>query len=200
MNLENINPRYFLAVSLTVLWLAATVTGFWFFKYGNIQPFLPEEAVFFDTAAMATELEGRLADAEAAAPTVIHFWDPACICSRFTTPHANDLMATYGARGVQFIVMVPRAELLAEAAQAFPRATDIRVVDGFTPPSSPAAALLAPDGQLAYFGPYSEGATCTVQDGAFVETVLDQLATGINPRRMNTLAVGCFCQWPDDAT
>jgi hypothetical protein len=49
-------------------------------------------------------------------------------------------------------------------------------------------------GQLAYFGPYSEGLTCS-SSNSFIEPILEALAEGRKVDASNTLAVGCFCDW-----
>ena len=61
-------------------------------------------------------------------------------------------------------------------------------------PASPAVAIWDRTGQLAYFGPYSEGATCT-SSNSFIEPILEALSAGRPVSASNTLAVGCFCDW-----
>ena len=61
-------------------------------------------------------------------------------------------------------------------------------------PASPAVAIWDRAGQLAYFGPYSEGAVCN-SSNSFIEPVLDALINNRPVNAANTLAVGCFCDW-----
>ncbi|KAE8236751.1 hypothetical protein A4X03_0g9338, partial [Tilletia caries] len=61
-------------------------------------------------------------------------------------------------------------------------------------PASPAVAIWDGQGQLAYFGPYSEGLTCS-SSNSFIEPILEALAEGRKVDASNTLAVGCFCDW-----
>jgi len=61
-------------------------------------------------------------------------------------------------------------------------------------PASPAVAIWDRQGQLAYFGPYSEGAVCT-SSNSFIEPILDALIAEHPVNASNTLAVGCFCDW-----
>jgi hypothetical protein len=61
-------------------------------------------------------------------------------------------------------------------------------------PASPAVGIWDKNGNLVYFGPYSEGATCT-SSNSFIEPILEALAQGRAVSATHTLAVGCFCQW-----
>lgn len=87
--------------------------------------------------------------AEAPRAALVHFWGPQCPCTGVATPRARTLTHDYRSRGGRLIVAVPNADLVKAAGQEFPEAVDILVVDGFEPPSSPAAALLGHDGRLA---------------------------------------------------
>lgn len=60
-------------------------------------------------------------------------------------------------------------------------------------PASPAVAIWDQQGQLAYFGPYSEGATCT-SNNSFIEPILKPQRRPPG-QRQQYLAVGCFCDW-----
>jgi hypothetical protein len=76
-----------------------------------------------------------------------------------------------------------------------PYRADREAIDRLGIPASPAAAVFNHEGQLAYFGPYSEGAACLTGNGDFVEQVLDKLLAGERPQQINTAAFGCFCDW-----
>jgi hypothetical protein len=52
------------------------------------------------------------------------------------------------------------------------------------------------DGNLAYFGPYSEGAVCN-SSNSFIEPILTALNEGRRVQASNTLAVGCYCPWTE---
>lgn len=64
-------------------------------------------------------------------------------------------------------------------------------------PASPAVAIWDRDGNLAYVGPYSEGAVCTSAN-SFIEPVIEALLAGRPLQSTGTLAVGCYCPWQDD--
>ena len=63
-------------------------------------------------------------------------------------------------------------------------------------PASPAVAIWDREGQLAYFGPYSEGLVCN-SSNSFIEPILEALEAGRKVDASNTLAVGCFCEWAE---
>lgn len=205
------HARLRLAAGLSLCWLLATAYAFWWFQLRNLQPFTANtgsHTVLFDAQRLHERLSALVSTAaagDAAAATVVHFWDPDCPCSRFNERHVNSIVATFRGRGVRFLVVARNggtltgAALQARAQAAFGR--DVRLVAAAPrsvaelTPSSPATAILDAHGQLAYFGPYSSGALCTAGTGAFVEKVLDQLLAGHNPQQWNTWASGCFCRW-----
>ncbi|MEB0151115.1 DUF6436 domain-containing protein, partial [Pseudomonas sp. CCC2.2] len=50
---------------------------------------------------------------------------------------------------------------------------------------SPAVAIWDHSGQLAYFGPYSEGATCNANN-SFIEPILQALSQGRSVKAIHT--------------
>jgi hypothetical protein len=204
-----------LATALSVCWLLATAYAFWWFQLRNLQPFDPDAAsrtVLFEARQINTALSALLSDTPVTADadrqnmaTVIHFWDPACPCSRFNERHVRDIVSGYRDRGIRFVVIARAGHglthdaLATRARAAFGDA--VQLMDAPTgtltdlTPSSPATAILDAEGELAYFGPYSTGALCTSTTGVFAERVLDQLLLGHNPQQWNTWASGCFCSW-----
>jgi hypothetical protein len=207
--------RKWLAATLSISWLLSTAYAFWWFQLRTLQPFdpvSPPQSVLFEAGRMTADLAALLAAdpargsaAERPVATVVHFWDPACPCSRFNEAHVRKIVAEYARRGVQFLVVARAGSGLSEAllaARAHRTFGDaVRLVNapsqaavGLTP-SSPATAILDADGKLAYFGPYSTGAVCTATQGLFAEKVLDQLLQGNHPQLWNTWASGCLCSW-----
>ena len=65
-------------------------------------------------------------------------------------------------------------------------------------PGGPSVAIWDASGQLAYVGPYSDGASCN-QDSSFIEPVLRALLAGraVNAARYDTLA--CLCELDEEA-
>lgn len=111
--------------------------------------------------------------------TVQQFIDPDCPCNRYVRDHREQLQARYSPQDINFDLLTPASS---------PEHIGI--------PSSPAVAIWDSDGQLAYFGPYSNGIICNAKT-SFIEPVLKQLKAGENPQISNTAGVGCFCPWPE---
>ena len=195
--------KYGVGIILVTLWVLATVYAFWWFQFRLLQPFVAngqEKTVLFDSDPLRSHLSsiGRNSSGTTNAITLVHFWDPECPCNRFNQVHVQQLMQEYGPRGVHFVVVAGKQ--IAQAKKIFSDPAVVEFIEELPaqsrPPSSPAVAIMDRSGELAYFGPYSVGAVCSVGNGAFVEKALDQVLSGINPKYWNTLAVGCFCSWP----
>ncbi|WKN21735.1 DUF6436 domain-containing protein [Azotobacter vinelandii] len=173
-----------LAILLAILGLAVLAAAYDWYR-GRYQ-----RTVLFDASGL------RLPPALAGPGPIrlVHFHDPACPCNVGNQQHLAELIERYGARGVSFhAVQRPgsRGGLPPALAALQPLAA---LPDGKAPPASPALAIWDRQGHLAYFGPYSEGATCTSAN-SFVEPILDALLEGRPVRAGGTLAEGCFCDW-----
>lgn len=174
---------------LAMLCAAALLLAYRWFETRYLRPF-DERAAVFAGAAL------RLPD-ELAGPgpiRLVHFWDPACPCNVGNQQHLAELIAAYAPKGVAFYAVQrpgSKGHLPADlgglqALAALPGSDAI--------PASPAVAIWDRQGQLAYFGPYSEGLVCN-SSNSFIEPILEALADGRRVDASNTLAVGCFCDW-----
>ncbi|WP_313738359.1 DUF6436 domain-containing protein [Pseudomonas sp.] len=130
---------------------------------------------------------------------VVHFWDPACPCNVGNQQHLTELLTRFASAEVTFfVVQKPRSHgRLPAPLNALPRLSDL--AGGNDIPASPAVAIWDRQGNLAYVGPYSEGAVCT-SSNSFIEPLLEALYAGRPVRATNTLAVGCYCPWSDAST
>lgn len=174
---------------LLLLWGAAMLAAFQWYEARFIRSFSEQTALFYG--------ERLRLPAELAGPgpiRLVHFWDPACPCNVGNQQHLAELLEHYGPLGVSFYaVQKPGSQ-----GQLPATLSTLRALPGLEGseqiPASPAVAIWDRDGQLAYFGPYSEGLTCT-SSNSFIEPILEALATNRPVSASNTLAVGCFCQW-----
>jgi len=125
---------------------------------------------------------------------LVHFHDPACPCNVGNQQHLAELVERYASRGISFFaVQRPGSQGgLPPALAALQTLAPLAGSEAL--PVSPALAIWDRQGRLAYFGPYSEGATCTSAN-SFVEPVLDALLEDRPVRATGTLAEGCFCDW-----
>ncbi|WP_252273601.1 DUF6436 domain-containing protein [Pseudomonas subflava] len=182
--------RKFLLVSLAAaLWLGAMLVAYQWFQSRYIRPFEERTELF-----MGSQL--RLpADLAGPGPIrLVHFWDPACPCNVRNQQHLGELVQQFAARGVQFYAVrkagsqgrLPANLAALQPLESLPGSEGL--------PASPAVAIWDQRGELAYFGPYSEGAVCTSAN-SFIEPILEALVAGRPVRADSNLAVGCFCDW-----
>ena len=172
-----------------LLWLGAMLTGLWWYKTRFIRPFSETTAIF---SGQQLRLPNSIAGSGAI--RFVHFWDPACPCNVGNQQHLAEMLERY-ADDVEFYHLqkpgssgqLPKVLSSMRHLSGLPGAEQL--------PASPAVAIWDRAGQLAYFGPYSEGAVCN-SSNSFIEPVLDALINNRPVKAANTLAVGCFCDWP----
>ena len=171
------------------LWLGAMLTGLWWYKTRFIRPFSETTAVF---SGQQLRLPNSIAGSGAI--RFVHFWDPACPCNVGNQQHLVEMLERY-ADDVEFYHLqkpgssgqLPKVLSAMRHLSGLPGAEQL--------PASPAVAIWDRAGQLAYFGPYSEGAVCN-SSNSFIEPVLDALINNRPVNAANTLAVGCCCDGP----
>ncbi|HGM5579224.1 TPA: DUF6436 domain-containing protein [Pseudomonas putida] len=155
----------------------------------------------FDSQATLFDGSQLQLPAELAGPgpiRVVHFWDPACPCNVGNQQHLAELIEQFAAQGVTFHVLQKpgsHGQLPANLGALQP-VSDLPGSEHL--PASPAVAIWDRKGQLAYFGPYSEGAVCNAGN-SFIEPVIQALLQGRQIQASNALASGCYCPWQKDA-
>ncbi|OYQ15713.1 thiol-disulfide isomerase [Pseudomonas mandelii] len=128
---------------------------------------------------------------------LVHFWDPACPCNVGNQQHLGELIEQYVPQGVEFYA-VQKPGSHGQLPNTLSRLKTITVLPGSEQiPASPAVAIWDRSGKLAYFGPYSEGLTCN-SNNSFIEPILQALSEGRTVGATHTLAVGCYCPWPEE--
>jgi len=173
-----------LIAALACLWLTLR-----WFEGRWLRPFVQTTQVFSGEALrLPQDIGGK------GAVRLVHFFDPACPCNALNQQHLGELIERYGARGVAFYaVQKPRSEgHLPAPLAALKPLPNLPGADNL--PASPALAIFDQDGELAYFGPYSEGALCN-SENSFVEPIIEALLAGKTVKASHNLAVGCFCDW-----
>jgi hypothetical protein len=172
-----------------VFWAVALAGAYWWYQLQYIRPFSQLVTVFSgDSLRLPADLAGP------GPIRIVHFWDPACPCNVGNQQHLAELVAHYAPLGVRFYaVQKPASQGQLPASLA--GLETLRELPGSAAlPASPAVAIWDKQGQLAYFGPYSEGANCT-SSNSFIEPILQALSADRQVSANNTLAVGCFCDW-----
>lgn len=129
---------------------------------------------------------------------VVHFWDPACPCNVGNQQHLAELLEHHGPQGVQFYA-VQKPGSQGQLPSTLSNLKPLERLPGSEHvPASPAVAIWDRGGKLAYFGPYSEGLTCN-SSNSFIEPILQALSDDRPVNAINTLAVGCYCPWANEA-
>jgi hypothetical protein len=181
-----------LASLLILVWAAAMLVAYWWYEARYLRSFSEQTALFYGEQL-------RLPD-ELAGPcpiSLVHFWDPACPCNIGNQQHLADLTERFGSQNVRFYA-VQKAGSQGQLPSTLSALQPLSSLPGSDQiPASPAVAVWDSAGQLAYFGPYSEGATCT-SSNSFIEPILDALIASRPVNASNTLAMGCFCDWQDN--
>ncbi len=182
--------RKTLFLSLLALICAVTLwMAYGWFQSRYIRAF-SEHATLFEGDAL------QLPDALAGPGPIrlVHFWDPACPCNVANQQHLGELQATFSPQGVQFYAVQKTGShgRLPADLDTFKALAAITGSEHI--PASPAVAIWDHQGHLAYFGPYSEGATCNASN-SFIEPILKALTEGRQVKATHTLAQGCYCPW-----
>lgn len=146
----------------------------WNAFHSNYRPFLPDTNTFPNSVP-------PLPDSQQI--TLYHFVDESCACTRFSIPHIEEVEARYAhVRHVQ----VKAGETVASALR-----------DRFNwVVASPALAIVSAQGNVLYYGPYTDGALCG-EGQSLVDLVMDRPTDASNSQWLNVLAYGCFCHWPE---
>lgn len=174
--------------------LAAVGLTFWLqeWRYAQATP-RPRELVQpplgarLATAAAVSEsgspLRKVLAPRTAAGPTVLHFFNPDCPCSRFNAAHLRQLSDEFAGRA-EFVAVLEGEGEAAELEEAFAAwDLDLRTVvdsDGGLAAAAgvyatPQAVVLAADGTLFYRGNYNVQRFCSERRTQFVRRALEAL-------------------------
>jgi len=179
---------YVLALICAVgLWAA-----YQWFEGRYIRAFSDQTALFAgDVLRLPPELSGP------GPIRVVHFRDPACPCNVGNQQHLGELLTRYMPQGVEFYVVQKAGNPapLPATLSAIKPLPDLPGAQHLS--ASPAVAIWDHSGQLAYFGPYSEGATCNASN-SFIEPILQALSEGRPVKATHTMAVGCYCPWRND--
>ena len=179
-----------LASLLILLWAVSMLYAYWWYEARYLRSFSDQTALFYgETLRLPAEMAGP------GPIRLVHLWDPACPCNIGNQQHLADLIERFGSQGVAFY-SVQKPGSNGQLPSTLDALLPLSALPGSGQlPASPAVAVWDRSGQLAYFGPYSEGATCS-SSNSFIEPILDALIDGRPVNASNTLAVGCFCDWP----
>ncbi|WP_054885489.1 MULTISPECIES: DUF6436 domain-containing protein [unclassified Pseudomonas] len=182
--IRQISAGLALVLCALVLWQAYAT-----FQSRYLRPF-DNQTTFFDGSQLQLP-----ADLAGPGPVrVVHFWDPACPCNVGNQQHLGELITQFAGQGVTFHVLQKagsHGQLPANLSSLQPIA---HLPGSEHLPASPAVAIWDRQGNLAYFGPYSEGAVCNASN-SFIEPIIKTLLAGRKVSASNTVGLGCYCPW-----
>lgn len=199
--------RRWLAGLLIGGWVGLTAGAFWYFEFQFLKPIVrpaSAKALQMGEAAPIRELETlsgeRIALGEGG-PTVLHFWNPECPCSRFNEPSVKR-MAEVNPE-VRFVLVIEEAELTAklrekvETTFPFPAVHDAdgAIAKAFGAFATPAACLLDAEGRVQFMGTYLATAYCSSQQTDAVQVALAAMLSG-KDAPASAPAYGCAIPMP----
>ncbi|MEX3985358.1 DUF6436 domain-containing protein [Paraburkholderia sp. EG287A] len=182
---------FFLCASLCIL-IGIGVALWLSFGVGGVASYSNQAVLFLDSdLRLPPDLAGNTGRIR-----VVHFWDPDCnTCNENTYAHLNYLITMFGGENIDFYSV--RKPGTHGQLPAFLRGKlkPLPGIEGMERiPASPAIAIWAADGKLAYAGPYSAGLVCS-SSNSFVEPILNRLVAGAHVEPAPMVADGCYCPW-----
>ncbi|ASP39670.1 hypothetical protein CHH28_13750 [Bacterioplanes sanyensis] len=194
--------HWWMSIAVMVLF-GATLVGLWWFQQQAVRPFITasDSADYWQAAQVEQRLQPlwqQLSDSQQ--PTLMHFWNPDCLCNQVSHRHYASLLEQFGIDDLRVVVVAPHTSSEQQRQQLL-ALNDGRIQVLTAPanlelPSSPSLALFHSEGQLAYFGAYGFGALCTVADDQLFPTLVERLQSGPYGPFMSVAGDGCFCAWP----
>ncbi|MES2678371.1 MAG: AhpC/TSA family protein [Bacteroidota bacterium] len=114
-------------------------------------------------------------------PLFVHFFNPACPCSRFNVPHVSSLIKKYG-RSISFAVVVlasnedyTEEEIQDKFDAKIPVSFDSTIAVACGVYSTPQAVLIDTDHKLYYRGNYNKSRYCTDKNSNYAQMAIDSL-------------------------
>lgn len=170
------NSQHYSRYVLFIVWIISTLVAATYFISARLVPFDPEKVLSSVTGnQLITELKSSgLLKHKDFINTVIHITSEDCHCSKFSKDHKAALNLQAQNDGFNVINIIASKK--------------VRNII----PSTPAALITDKQGQLIYFGPYSEGLACSSSNG-LIELVMNNYRKGFNSKMIVEQATGCYC-------
>lgn len=171
-----------LVLLLLLIWLAGLAWAFWWFEVRYVKAF--ERPAYFN----AQNVQPPFAPGQV---QVLHVWQPGCPCNGGHEAYLENMTARFAQQGVLFARAGP------SSGEGLP-ATLQNLLHWPIPdewsnwPGAPAVAIWDAQGNLAYVGPYSDGAHCN-RDSSFIEPVITALLAGRPVSVVTQDTVACLC-------
>ena len=127
-------------------------------------------------------IKGKKAEA-----VVIHYLDENCSCSKFSKYHIEKLENRYKSNGIIYLNISEKKDQKLNG-----KVENIFSLKNI--PASPAVAIFNSEGDLSYFGPYSDDYFCGTDADSFAEKSINKILAGKKFSDFNLLTAGCFCK------
>lgn len=209
------NQRNLILGLVVILWLGGTGIMLWWFQSKQIRPFITssDNPVTVQASYLQQRLTPILARAGIASEqdssavqkqnsvTLVHFWNPDCLCNQLSQRHFDALLAAHSKEELRILVLAP-ANTSDSQIQSFEQLNGERMQvlklqpDEISIPASPALALMHGNGQLGYFGAWGFGALCSLESDDFFPSMVRKMLAGPYGPFVNIAGSGCFCEWP----
>ncbi|MCS7084477.1 MAG: AhpC/TSA family protein [Bacteroidia bacterium] len=126
------------------------------------------------------ELESLLPPSEM--PTLIHFYNPKCPCSRFNIDHLNELKTKFAGK-IRFFAVLQTSDTVGAQKKFARKCADVptyvdytgAVADSFGVYSTPQAVLLDGEGKIYFRGNYNTSRYCNARETQFVRIAIEHL-------------------------
>lgn len=174
--------RNIITLTLLLIWAAGMVWAFWWYEGQYLRSF--ERPAYFVGTPVAPPFEpGKV--------QVVHVWQTGCPCNGGHEAYLDDMTGRFAEQGVRFARSGQAGDAgLPAGLKNLPYwPIPEQWVDW---PGAPAIAIWDSEGQLAYVGPYSDGAHCS-RESSFVEPVIGTLLSGRRVGITTQDTVSCLC-------
>lgn len=162
--------------TLFICWILGTLIAAVYFVNARLVPFDPNKTLL---NVDSHELLAKIKDTELLKGynlknTLVHITSSNCDCSSYSNEHKISINKQAAIDGFNVLDI----NIATNVKEVFP--------------STPAALITDEEGQLIYFGPYSEGLACASSNG-LIELVMNNYKKGFNSRLIFSESKGCYC-------
>jgi len=168
---------------LLVLWVGGLGWAFWWFEGQYVKAF--ERPAYFSAPSVQPPFPpGQV--------QVLHVWQTGCPCNGGHEAYLANMTERFALQGVRFArAGSPSSDGLPEGLKKLTYWPIPQEWEGW--PGAPAVAIWDASGDLAYVGPYSDGAHCN-KDSSFIEPVIKALLAGRSVNIVTQDTVACLCE------
>lgn len=177
---------------LFVAWLCWAAFGLWWSERRQPQVRLgvASRTVAFDPDALGSAPALQLQQGKV---LVLSMIDRDCQCAAAAAERSAALRRRFAPDRVRFLELEPPSGHPVELEPSDMPLRDLVTRLWARIPAVPAAVVLAPDGTLAYLGPWTTPTWCSSGNGDLLDRAITAAAAGHPTRAQSMLATGCFC-------